>query len=97
MRRLLRLSIAYRSSDATEVPDSIHQRKRVLTTLPVLLFCYFNVCGGPVQTEGIFGFGGPLIGLLALLIMPILWCLPMGLITTELSTAFPENGMNQSS
>jgi len=79
-------------SDATGVRDTIRQRQRVLTTLPVLLFCYFNVCGGPAQAEGIFGIGGPLIGLLALLIFPIIWCLPLGLISTELSTAFPENG-----
>ena len=53
---------------------------------------YFNVSGGPFGSEGIISAAGPLVGLTALLVYPILFALPVALVTAELTTAFPEDG-----
>ncbi len=57
-----------------------------------ILTCrYFNVCGGPASVE-IMSSMGPLLGFIGLIIMPIVWAIPLALVTCELSTAFPDNG-----
>ncbi|EQC25516.1 hypothetical protein SDRG_16620 [Saprolegnia diclina VS20] len=66
--------------------------RRVLTTLSVAALCYFNVSGGPVGSSQIFSAGGPLLGLIALAIFPFIYCIPLALVTAELSTTYPENG-----
>src|SRR5580658_1023542 len=66
-------------------------RKRVSAwTLACTIF--FIVNGGPFSTEQVVGNTGPLLGLLILLALPVLWALPVGLLTAELSSAFPEEG-----
>ncbi len=62
-----------------------------MTALPVAAVLYFTVCGGPIGSEGIFSAGGPLVGLISLVLIPFIWCIPIGLLTAELSTAYPEN------
>ncbi|KAF0696461.1 Aste57867_12782 [Aphanomyces stellatus] len=66
--------------------------RRVMTTFAVAALCYFNVSGGPIGSEPVFASGGPAMGLIALSVFPFMWCLPISLITAELSTTFPENG-----
>ncbi|OQR98296.1 Amino Acid-Polyamine-Organocation (APC) Family [Thraustotheca clavata] len=66
--------------------------RRVLTTFSVAAVCYFNVSGGPIGSSQIFSSGGPLLGMIALAIFPFIYCIPLALITAELSTTYPENG-----
>ncbi|OWZ12819.1 Amino Acid-Polyamine-Organocation (APC) protein [Phytophthora megakarya] len=51
-----------------------------------------KVCGGPIGSEPIISAGGPLIGLILLLLFPIILGLPIAYVTAELSTAYPEDG-----
>ncbi|CAK4299901.1 unnamed protein product, partial [Aphanomyces euteiches] len=66
--------------------------RRVMTTTAVAALCYFNVSGGPIGSESVFASGGPAMGLISLCVFPFMWCIPIAVITAELSTAFPENG-----
>jgi len=63
--------------------------RRQLGILSVALITYFNVSGGPWGSEPIISACGPLIGILAVVIFPWIWCLPLALIFAELFTAFP--------
>ena len=58
--------------------------------LAALLF--FSVSGGPLGTEGLVNAAGPLYSLIGLCILPLIWCFPVGLMTAELSSAFPKDG-----
>lgn len=53
---------------------------------------YFNVSGGPCGSEGLISALGPLPGLIAVVLFPVLWAFPLSLITAELSATFPEDG-----
>ncbi|ETV86501.1 hypothetical protein H257_01681 [Aphanomyces astaci] len=77
-------------SDASDV--ALGQTRRVLTTAQVVALCFFSVCGGAMGSEGVFGAGGPALGLIALAIFPFAWCIPISLILAELCTMYPENG-----
>jgi hypothetical protein len=72
--------------------SSSSSEHRVLSTLSVAALCYFNVSGGPVGSSLIINSGGPFVGLIALAIFPFLYCIPIALVTAELSTAYPNNG-----
>eukprot|EP00954_Amorphochlora_amoebiformis_P003457 267411-Amorphochlora_amoeboformis.AAC.1 len=65
---------------------------RTLTWTSVCFITYFNVCGGPWGSEEIISSAGPLPGLIGLFIMPLTFGLPLGLVTGEMSGAFPGNG-----
>merc|ERR1711865_639014 len=71
-------------------PRSAAKYRVGVFTLVALTF--FNVAGGPYGTEGLIKSGGPLFTLLALLLVPWFWGVPIGLLTSELSTLFPQNG-----
>ncbi|KAH7484458.1 Polyamine transporter PUT1 [Phytophthora ramorum] len=66
--------------------------RRQLTVLSIVGLCYFSVCGGPIGSEPIISAGGPLLGLILLLLFPVILGLPIAYVTAELSTAFPEDG-----
>eukprot|EP01116_Phalansterium_solitarium_P004511 TRINITY_DN15535_c0_g1_i2.p1 TRINITY_DN15535_c0_g1~~TRINITY_DN15535_c0_g1_i2.p1 ORF type:complete len:508 (-),score=-19.95 TRINITY_DN15535_c0_g1_i2:185-1708(-) len=68
------------------------EHKRKLGTANVVFMTFFLVCGGPYGIEDAVGTGYPLFTLIGLLVMPWLWCLPMALMTAELSTMMPQNG-----
>jgi amino acid transporter len=63
-----------------------------LTTSAVFSIVFFNVSGGPIGSEGIVGLGGPILGLVGLLLVVLFYSVPLVLMTAELSTAFPRNG-----
>jgi len=65
---------------------------RTLTWTSICFITYFNVCGGPWGSEQIVSSVGPLPGIIGLFLMFITFGVPLGLITAELSTAFPGNG-----
>lgn len=62
-------------------------------TAKMLLFAVFCcVSGGPLGMEEVVKQAGPLLALILLLVLPLVWALPDGLITAELSTMIPEEG-----
>lgn len=67
-----------------------HARSLGFSALTALLF--FSVAGGPLGTEGLVRFAGPLYSVIGLAIIPFVWSFPVGLVTAELSTAFPKDG-----
>src|SRR3972149_8271613 len=53
---------------------------------------FFCVAGGADGLEDAVGAAGPAWALLAILVVPWLWSLPMALMTAELTAAMPEDG-----
>ena len=66
--------------------------KRVLGVTSVTFLVYFNVCGGPWGSEEMISDAGPLPGLIGICIFTSLWGLPLASMTSELSSAFPDDG-----
>jgi amino acid transporter len=65
---------------------------RQLGILSVALITYFNVSGGPWGSEPVLAACGPFVGILAVVLFPWIWCLPLALTFAELFTAFPTDG-----
>lgn len=63
--------------------------RRKLGVVSLALITYFNVSGGPWGSEPIVAACGPLVGILATLVFPFIWCLPLALSFAELFSAFP--------
>jgi len=70
------------------------QKKRVakLTLWPLVAATFFMVSGGTYGTEEIVSGAGYGHGILILLFLPVLWCLPTAFMIGELSSALPEEG-----
>lgn len=64
--------------------------RRPLTFWPLLALIYYTSSGGPFGIEPIVGSVGPLLSIAGYLIFPLVWSVPEGLMTAELSSAFPE-------
>jgi len=65
-------------------------RKAGLFYLVFVMFSYTT--GGPFGLEDMVTTSGPGITLLYLLILPIFWCIPVSLVSAELTTAMPVEG-----
>lgn len=65
---------------------------RGLNLSSLIALTFFCVAGGAYGLEDALGAAGPLIALLGILIVPWLWSFPTALMTSELSTAMPEDG-----
>lgn len=63
-----------------------------LRVFDVALITYFNVCGGPWGVEEVVAPLGPFVGIISLIAFPLLYCLPIIRMTSELSSKFPVNG-----
>jgi len=61
-----------------------------LATVVVIIFVF--VSSGAFGLEDMVGWSGPGITLVLLLVLPIVWALPMGLVCAELGSAIPEEG-----
>ncbi|HEX3544897.1 MAG TPA: APC family permease [Candidatus Acidoferrum sp.] len=70
------------------------QKKRIakLTLWPLVAATFFMVSGGTYGTEEIVSGAGYGHGILILLFLPVLWCLPTAFMIGELSSALPEEG-----
>ncbi len=79
-----------------QVPSQIFPttRKAVakLTLWPLVAATFFMVSGGTYGTESIIAGAGYGRGILVLLFLPVLWCLPTAFMIGELSSALPEEG-----
>ena len=69
-------------------------KKRItkLTLWPLVAATFFMVSGGTYGTEEIIHGAGYGHGILILLFLPVLWCLPTAFMIGELSSALPEEG-----
>ena len=69
-------------------------KKRItkLTLWPLVATTFFMVSGGTYGTEEIIHGAGYGHGILILLFLPVLWCLPTAFMIGELSSALPEEG-----
>jgi len=65
---------------------------RKLGVCSVMMVVFFNVSGGPLGSEEVIRYGGPLIGLSSLVAFAAVYSVPQAMLTAELSTAFPDNG-----
>jgi amino acid transporter len=70
------------------------RKKRVakLTLWPLVAATFFMVSGGTYGTEEIVSGAGYGRGILILLFLPVLWCLPTAFMIGELSSALPAEG-----
>ena len=59
---------------------------------PLALATFCLVSGGPHGLEPVLGQSGISLGILLILVTPIIWALPISLMTAELSSAIPEEG-----
>ncbi|ETL38819.1 hypothetical protein L916_09688 [Phytophthora nicotianae] len=91
--------ISSRNGSVQLRPSNLENMKddpvRQLTVMGIVGLCYFSVCGGPIGSEPIISAGGPLIGLILLLVFPVILGLPIAYVTAELSTAYPEDGKSR--
>ncbi len=73
-------------------PASKHStlRKASLFYLVFVMFSYTT--GGPFGLEDMVTTSGPGMTLLYLLILPFFWCIPVSLVSAELTTAMPVEG-----
>jgi len=65
---------------------------RKLRLFPLLAATYFMVSGGPYGIEDIVGYAGYGRALLLVLLIPLFWSFPTGLMLGELAAAIPDEG-----
>lgn len=68
------------------------RRRKGMGTLELSGIMFFLTCGGPYGVETAVKAGGPLIALIGLVVAPLVWGLPMGLMSAELACAMPADG-----
>src|SRR6202163_4400867 len=66
--------------------------KKQLGLLPLVAATFFMVSGGPYGIEGLVQQSGYAGAIAILLVIPLLWALPTGLMVGELAAAIPEEG-----
>src|SRR5881275_1307968 len=66
--------------------------KRGITLWPLVAATYFMASGGPYGLEETVGSAGYLGAIVLILLTPLIWSLPTGLMIAELSSAIPAEG-----
>ena len=78
---------------ATAAHARIHLAPDRRLKLPALIgIIFFNTCGGAFALEPLIGAVGPGLAVALILITPLVWSLPMALMSAELTTLMPEQG-----
>ena len=67
-------------------------REKKLTVAGLAAVAYFTCSGGPFGLEPLISAVGPGYAVLLILVSPILWSLPLALMSVELTTMMPEEG-----
>lgn len=65
--------------------------QRTLSLSAIVGIIFFTVSGGPYGLEDVMGSGAGM-GLLLILLTPLIWSVPIALMSAELSTAMPAQG-----
>src|SRR5258708_22430635 len=79
------------SANVTSDREKPDPTKRRLSFLPILGILYFSTSGGPFGMEDIAA-GGPALALLLLVITPLVWSVPVALVSAELGSMLPVEG-----
>ncbi|KAJ0397321.1 hypothetical protein ATCC90586_000953 [Pythium insidiosum] len=67
-------------------------RPRVLSFWALFAISFLTICGGPIGSEEIVVAAGPLPGLIAILVFPTIFFLPIASMVVELASAIPASG-----
>lgn len=65
---------------------------RPLGLLPLAVILFFIVSGGPYGLEVLVGESGPGVALALIVVTPLIWSVPVALVTAELSSMMPVDG-----
>jgi amino acid transporter len=65
---------------------------RKITALPLAFAIFCLVSGGPYGLEPLLQHAGITLGIILILVTPLLWGIPISLMTAELSSAIPAEG-----
>jgi amino acid transporter len=76
----------------SQVISKAKKRTAKLTLWPLVAATFFMVSGGTYGTEQIISGAGYGHGILILLFLPVLWCLPTAFMIGELTSALPAEG-----
>ncbi len=72
---------------------SVHpELKRQLGGVPLVLTMFFCVSGGAYGLESVVSLSGPGMAMVLVLLTPIVWALPIALMSAELGAAIPREG-----
>lgn len=80
----------YDSSSDTESASKETNRGQV-SPMKFIFIIYFVICGGPFGMEQAVGNAYPLLTILFIIIIPLIYAIPIALITAELGTMLPTN------
>ena len=67
-------------------------KARKIGLFALIAATYAMVSGGPFGVEEIVGKNGYAGAMLILVITPLIWAVPMGLMVSEMASALPETG-----
>ena len=76
---------------ASDVTHGIAREKK-LTVAGLAAVAYFTCSGGPFGLEPLIAAVGPGYAVLLILVSPVLWSMPLALMSVELTTMMPEEG-----
>src|SRR5258708_34253935 len=85
-------SISVPTQLPSRVIPTVEKRVAKLTLWPLVAATFFMVSGGTYGTEEIIHGAGYGRGILILLFLPVLWCLPTAFMIGGLSSALPQEG-----
>lgn len=79
-------------SHASGLSTATAEHPRTVGAFGLALLTFFNVSGGPWGSEPVVSMAGPYYGFICLFGAALCWGLPLCLVTSELSSALPNNG-----
>jgi amino acid transporter len=85
-------TLSFPAQIPSEVISSTKKKATKLTLWPLVAATFFMVSGGTYGTEAIISGAGYGRGILVLLFLPVIWCLPTAFMIGELSSALPAEG-----
>ena len=66
-------------------------QKKKVRLVPIVFMMYMFISGGAFGIEDMIGFAGPGITFIMLLVLPVIWAYPYGLICTEMGAKYTED------
>ena len=85
-------TVSFPAQIPSQVISSTKKKAAKLTLWPLVAATFFMVSGGTYGTEAIISGAGYGRGILVLLFLPVIWCLPTAFMIGELSSALPAEG-----
>ncbi len=85
-------TLSFPAQIPTQVLSATKKKAAKLTLWPLVAATFFMVSGGTYGTESIISGAGYGRGILVLLFLPVIWCLPTAFMIGELSSALPAEG-----